>query len=49
MDNMKKYLDELMGTFALVFIRTGSAVVAGKSIGVLGIALAFGISVLVMV
>jgi aquaporin Z len=38
-----------MGTFVLVFIGTGSAVVAGKSIGYLGIALAFGISVLVMV
>jgi aquaporin Z len=49
MDNMKKYLAELMGTFVLVFIGTGSAVVAGKSIGYLGIALAFGISVLVMV
>jgi aquaporin Z len=49
MDNMKKYLAELLGTFVLVFIGTGSAVVAGKSIGVLGIALAFGISVLVMV
>jgi aquaporin Z len=49
MDNIKKYLAELLGTFVLVFIGTGSAVVAGKSIGVLGIALAFGISVLVMV
>jgi aquaporin Z len=49
MDNMKKYLAELLGTFVLVFIGTGSAVVAGKNIGFLGIALAFGISVLVMV
>jgi len=45
----KKYLAELIGTFVLVFIGTGSAVVAGKEIGFLGIALAFGISVLVMV
>jgi aquaporin Z len=45
----KKYLAELLGTFVLVFFGTGSAVVAGKSIGVLGIALAFGIAVLVMV
>jgi aquaporin Z len=49
MDNMKKYLAELLGTFVLVFIGTGSAVVAGKNIGYLGIALAFGLSVLVMV
>ena len=33
----------------MVFVGTGSAVVAGKSVGFLGIALAFGISVLVMV
>ena len=45
----KKYLAELIGTFVLVFIGTGSAVVAGKEIGFLGIALAFGLSVLVMV
>ncbi len=43
---MKKYLAELPGTFVLVFMGTGSAVVAGKEIGVLGIALAFGLSVL---
>jgi aquaporin Z len=49
MSDMKKYLAELIGTFVLVFFGTGAAVVAGKSIGVLGIALAFGIAVLVMV
>jgi len=49
MNDMKKYLAELLGTFVLVFIGTGSAVVAGKYIGFLGISLAFGISVLVMV
>ncbi len=49
MCDYKKYLAELLGTFVLVFIGTGSAVVAGKEIGFLGIALAFGISVLVMV
>jgi len=49
MSDMKKYLAELLGTFVLVFIGTGSAVVAGKYIGFLGISLAFGISVLVMV
>jgi aquaporin Z len=49
MSDTKKYLAELLGTFVLVFFGTGAAVVAGKSIGVLGIALAFGIAVLVMV
>jgi len=46
---MKKYLAELLGTFVLVLMGTGSAVVAGKEIGFLGIALTFGLSVLVMV
>ncbi len=46
---MKKYLAELLGTFFLVFFGTGSVVVAGTYIGFLGIALAFGLSVLVMV
>jgi aquaporin Z len=49
MNDMKKYLAEFLGTFVLVLMGTGSAVVAGKEIGVLGIALAFGLSVLVMV
>ena len=49
MSDMKKYLAEFLGTFVLVFMGTGSAVVAGKEIVVLGIALAFGLSVLVMV
>jgi len=49
MDDIKKYLAELFGTFVLVFMGTGAAVIAGKSLGVLGIALAFGLAVLVMV
>jgi aquaporin Z len=49
MSDTKKYLAELLGTFVLVLFGTGSAVIAGKTIGVLGIALAFGIAVLVMV
>jgi aquaporin Z len=49
MSDMQKYLAELLGTFVLVFIGTGAAVIAGKSLGVLGIAFAFGIAVLVMV
>ncbi|MCK0131017.1 aquaporin Z [Flavobacteriaceae bacterium F08102] len=46
---MKKYLAELVGTFVLVFIGCGSAVIAGDPVGFLGIAFAFGISVLAMV
>ncbi len=46
---MKKYWAELIGTLILVFIGCGSAVLAGKYIGFLGIALAFGLSVLTMV
>jgi len=49
MCDTKKYLAELLGTFVLVFFGTGAAVVAGKSIGFLGISLAFGLAVLVMV
>ena len=49
MSDTQKYLAELIGTFVLVFIGTGAAVIAGKSLGVLGIAFAFGIAVLVMV
>jgi glycerol uptake facilitator-like aquaporin len=40
MSDKKKYLAELPGTFVLVLTGTGSAVVAGKEIGVPGIALA---------
>jgi aquaporin Z len=49
MSDTNKYLAELLGTFVLVFIGCGSAVVAGKEVGFLGISLAFGIAVLVMV
>lgn len=47
--NMRKYMAELMGTAALVFIGCGSAVIAGDQIGFLGISLAFGLILLVMV
>jgi len=50
--SVKKYVAELIGTFVLVFIGCGSAVIAGKvefGIGFLGIAFAFGIAVLAMV
>ncbi len=57
---MKKYLAELIGTFALVLFGCGAAVVDGKTIpaavlpdaplgvGILGIALAFGLAVVAM-
>ncbi|MBA3828454.1 MAG: MIP family channel protein [Taibaiella sp.] len=56
---MKKYLAEFIGTFALVLFGCGAAVVAGKTIpvtiadaptgiGLLGISLAFGLTVVVM-
>lgn len=50
-NNMKKYAAELIGTFVLVFMGCGSAVIAGRSdqVGLLGISFAFGLSVLVMV
>jgi len=46
---MKKYLAELIGTLFLVLIGCGSAVIAGQQVGFLGIAFAFGLTVLVMV
>jgi aquaporin Z len=51
---MKKYLAELIGTFALVLFGCGAAVVAGISttgpdgIGLLGISFAFGLAVVAM-
>ena len=52
---VKKYVAELVGTFVLVLMGCGSAVLAGKDFGGLagtgtvGIAFAFGLAVLVMV
>jgi len=46
---VKKYAAELLGTAVLVFAGCGSAVIAKEWIGVSGIALAFGLAVLVMV
>ncbi len=45
----KKFTAELIGTFWLVLGGCGAAVLAGSSIGTLGIALAFGLTVLTMV
>lgn len=47
--DMKKYVSELVGTFILVFMGCGSAVLAGQYIGFVGISFAFGLSVLAMV
>ena len=49
MSDVKKCMAELIGTFALVLFGCGSAVIAGDKIGFLGISLAFGFAVLVMV
>jgi aquaporin Z len=46
---MKKYLAELIGTFVLVLMGCGSAVLAGSFIGNVGIAFSFGLAVLAMV
>lgn len=45
---MKKLLAEFIGTFVLVLFGCGSAILAGQYIGFAGIALAFGLSVMVM-
>ncbi len=46
---MAKYVAELIGTFVLVLTGVGSAVLAESRIGFVGIALAFGLSLLTMV
>ena len=43
-ENMKKYFAELVGTFILVLFGVGTAVVAGNRVGIVGIALAFGLA-----
>lgn len=43
---MRKYLAEFIGTMFLVLLACGSAVLAGPSIGVLGIGLCFGLVLL---
>jgi aquaporin Z len=45
----QKYVAEFLGTFTLVFIGCGSAVIAGGHITFTGIAFAFGLTVLAMV
>lgn len=48
-DAARRYLAEFVGTFVLVGGGVGAAVLAGDRIGFLGIAFAFGLSVLAMV
>jgi aquaporin Z len=45
---MKKYIAELIGTMVLVLFGCGSAAIAGQALGTLGIALAFGLSIVAM-
>ena len=52
---MKKYLAEMVGTMVLVLMGCGSAVFAGNiaaacgaGVGTLGVAMAFGLSVIAM-
>jgi aquaporin Z len=47
-NNLRRYVAELLGTFVLVFMGCGSAVLAGSYIGFVGISFAFGLSVLAM-
>ena len=45
---MKRYISELIGTMVLVLFGCGSAAIAGSLLGNLGIALAFGLSIVAM-
>lgn len=45
---MKKYLCEFIGTAVLVLFGCGSAAIAGGTLGNLGIAMAFGLSIVAM-
>ncbi|WP_455393104.1 aquaporin Z [[Eubacterium] cellulosolvens] len=49
MNGITKYFAEFFGTFVLVLIGCGSVVIAGESIGVLGIAFAFGLTLMAMI
>lgn len=45
---MKKYFAEFIGTLVLTLFGCGSAAIAGGTLGTLGIALAFGLSIVAM-
>lgn len=45
---MKRYIAELIGTFVLVFGGCGTAVLDAKHVGVLGVSIAFGLTLLTM-
>lgn len=45
---MKVFIAELVGTFTLVLLGCGSAVLAGGEVGQLGIAFAFGLAIVAM-
>ncbi|MGC0363355.1 aquaporin Z [Rhodococcus sp. 27YEA15] len=47
--DIKKYVAEAVGTFVLVFSAVGTAVFAGAKVGNLGVALAFGLTLLFLV
>ncbi|MGA9519911.1 MAG: aquaporin Z [Myxococcaceae bacterium] len=47
--DVRRYGAELLGTFVLVLGGVGTAVIAGEQVGALGIAFAFGLSLLAMV
>ncbi|OUP05935.1 aquaporin [Collinsella sp. An2] len=48
LDSIKKYAAEALGTFVLTFFGCGSAAIAGDALGTLGIAFAFGLSIVAM-
>lgn len=45
---MKKYTAELFGTFVLTLFGCGAATLAGETLGMLGVAFAFGLSIVAM-
>lgn len=45
---MNRYLAEFVGTFVLIFCGVGAAALAGDKLGVLGISLAFGLTLMAM-
>lgn len=45
---MKRYISELIGTMVLVLFGCGTAAIAGTMLGTLGIAFAFGLSLIAM-